>query len=745
MFEPDTIQLKLSRLSLLLLLLIVVVALVLTVPVLENIGPHADEHQFFLNAWSILGGKQLQNFLHVALTEYLLTGFLALVNILVPSGVNFPQGDPSLVTYYYGRIFGLILYLLTFIFGAFILQEEKTRVRVRTLIFAVLYFGSIGVFERFLRVNSDSVSVFVALNYLFLSIRFHRKKYSVFRFFLLDLLFVFLGSFTNLKALYLVLPITAYNIFACQFLNVRQNAEGESAIFRIYRMIFYVAGLAFGSVVLWYAFIPKPVDPRTFWYNIKNATVRGTGFDFEYPSQSYRSWLFYIYDFFVEYLGLSQLLVVGLILIYAVYLGGENFKKELFAGIKRLWELWQLNKWDPYYHVFPVITLVFLFYYLGVSKTLVHWSRWGVPLGVFGFLLLSAVLERVLIYIYQRTKNFTLFLGYLLPLLFITAWSLRIFLFVDLLNTNYPTLSGFGQTYKDVDELLKENNIPKADAKKDVAWFTGYTSNVGNISLEKLVDPEGSEVKFLLWPYWNIGLLYTENNVDRFTSNQRAFVDKYAESVDFRFPTILSRYMHYTKYFAWHYLGVTWNPELDSLIESQYGVVKLKKIVPPISFSYDVSDSDLSHYYSPYSQTFNYKNLPETYIFPACATHPDVRKINTGEVISPPDDLSLNGIGGKTAGLNCHSLWFRVFLRGKYLIKVDGLPYDLDDSQRVYSTLQYLWDPASKIMYTAIGDTRISAEFGVATKEKSIPSLKFKVYYESIPEQKEASESAKPK
>ncbi|MEK7611522.1 MAG: hypothetical protein AAB486_04090 [Patescibacteria group bacterium] len=736
---------KPNLLRLLMLGGVVFLAVFLTVPVLSNITPHPDEHQFFLNAWSIMGGKQLQNFLHVALTEYLLTGFLLLANILTPSGVNFPQGEPSLVTYFFGRVFGLILYLATFILGAFVLQEGKSRVRVRTLIFSVLYFGSIGVFERFLRVNSDSMSVFVALNYLFLSLRFQQKNYSVARFFLLDLAFVFLGSFTNLKALYLILPVTAYNFYLRQFVNFGRDSEDESAIFRVYRVAGYIAGLALGTVVLWYLFIPKPVDPKTFWYNIKNATVRGTGYDFEYPSQSYRSWLFYLYDFFIEYLGLSQLFVIGLVLIYAGYLRGVKAKRELLSGLRKFLAFRYLNKENYYSHALPLITVLILAYYLGVSKTLVHWSRWGVPLGVLGFLLLSVLLEKVLIYISDRTKNYSIKPAMLLPSLFIIAWTLRIFLFLDLAATNYPVLGGYRQTYNDINKLLEEKDIAKADAKNKAAWFTGYTNNVGNISLEKLVDPEGSQVEYLLWPYWNIGLLYTENNVDKFTSNQRAFVDKYAESVSFRFPTILARYMHYTKYFAWHYLGVTWNPELDSLIEPQYGVVKLRPVGTPINFGYAVSDSDLSPYKSPKSLTFNYKNLPDTYIFPTCATNPDVRKVNTGEYIYPTPELSLNGIGGKTAGLNCHSLWFRVLLRGNYYIRIEGLPYDFDDSQLVYSTLPFLWDPGTKTLATAVEDTRISAEFGVATKEKSISSLKFRVYYESIPKAEEASASAKPR
>src|SRR3989338_8315571 len=154
---------KTSLVNWLLTIVVVLLSLILVVPILENIGPHPDEYQFYSNAWSIMAGKQLANFLHVAVTEYALTGFLLIVNLLTKSGVNFPQGAPSWVTYYYGRVFGLILYLATFVVSLLILNKGEKRLKPRVVFFAVLYFGSLGVFERFLRVNSDSMSVFVAL------------------------------------------------------------------------------------------------------------------------------------------------------------------------------------------------------------------------------------------------------------------------------------------------------------------------------------------------------------------------------------------------------------------------------------------------------------------------------------------------------------------------------------------------------------------------------------------------------
>lgn len=736
---------KSEHLSFYFLLSLIVLAFVLTFPVLSAIPPHADEHQFLLNAWSIMGGKQLHNFLHVALTEYTLTAFFFLANVFTPSGVNFPQGDPSLVTYYFARVFGLILYFSTYFLGLLLLQSGQRKIRIRSLIFTILFFASPGVFERFLRVNSDSMSIFVTLNYIYLSVYFWQKKYSIFRFFWLDLTFVFLGSFTNFKTLYLVLPIAVFNLVRRHFLVTDENSPALEFTHKLYRFFFTVIGIAAGSVFLWYVFIPKPVDPHVFWYNLKNTTVRGVGYDFEYPSQSYHSWAFYLYDFFVEYLGLGQLLAILILISSALFIkrgiNFADFKSEIKARGKRLIE--KIEERD--YLTLFLVFLVIIFYYLGVAKTLVHWSRWGAPLAVFGFLALSPGLEELINFLSRpERKNFFSPI-FILSIIFILAWALRIAMFADLLKTNFPVVDGFPQTVANIDKFAQEKGISPTDEKKEISWFTGYTGNVGNISLEKLVDPEGRQVKYLLWPYWNIGLLYTPNNVDKFTSNQRAFINKYAQRVDFHLPSLMSQYMHYSKYFAWHYLGLTWNPEMDSLIEPQFGVVQLKKIEAPISFNYVVGESDLSHYYSPYSLTFNYKNLPDTYVFPTCATNPDVRRVNSGNYVPPPEDRSLHGVGGKTAGLYCHSLWFRVYLRGKYLIRIEGLPLDFTDSQMVYSTQPFLWDPTTRSLYTDTPQTFISAEFGVATKEKTIPSLKFNVYYESIAKAKEASESASAK
>ena len=76
--------------------------------------------------------------------------------------------------------------------------------------------------------------------------------------------------------------------------------------------------------------------------------------------------------------------------------------------------------------------------------------------------------------------------------------------------------------------------------------FGGYTIP----SVEQLMKPPNNEVEYVFWPFWNSGLLFTENNVDLSAHNQRAFVEKYGEKIYQRFPSLLSYYFYYTKYFA---------------------------------------------------------------------------------------------------------------------------------------------------------------------------------------------------
>ena len=205
----------------------IIVAVALTLPVFTKVGPHADEYQFYFNAFKIMAGQELHNYLHVAFTEYLLAGFFSIVNIVTTSGVNFPQGDPSLATYFYGRIFGLIFYLAIFLLGVIILQKGENKLKPRSVVFSILYFGSIGVFERAFRANSDFMLVFVFLNFVILSFWFHKIKASNLKFFILNLLFIFIGTFTNFKFLYLAVPLVLINFILPFFVYKYQTSSSD--------------------------------------------------------------------------------------------------------------------------------------------------------------------------------------------------------------------------------------------------------------------------------------------------------------------------------------------------------------------------------------------------------------------------------------------------------------------------------------------------------------------------------------
>lgn len=720
--------------SFFLVVTVLIAAVVLTWPILPNILPHADEYQFYFNAWSILWGKELQNYFHVAFTEYSLAGFLAIANLLTPSGVNFPNGDPSVVTYYYGRLFGFILYLTTFIFGSLLLQKGETKVKIRVVFFAILYFGSLGLFERFLRVNSDSMLILVFLNYLLISLHFHKARFSSFHFFLLNLIFMFLGTFTNLKFLYLALPLLAVN-FTVPFLWYDESETGRVSLLpKLYRFIIYGLGILAGSVILWTIFMPKPFNPNNFWMGIRNTIVHGAGFDFNYPSQSHGtlgSWSANVYDFFVEYLGLSQLVAALILVGLAFYLGKKDFWEKIKGTVKNQIRVENLTTGNLYLSTELLVFVCFLAYYVGLSRTIVHWSRWNAPFGFFGIILLSVLLEKSFLYI----KNYPFAKGphfwFFLLSLFVFAWSLRVFMFYDISASGYPAKNGSKLISQDAKAFLKGEGIQTLEEiKKKAVWFSSQSEDIGSTSIENLTEPEYREVRYLFWPYWNISSLYENRMVDKETHNQIAFVQKYAEKVIYRTPTILSRYIHYTKYFAWRYLGITWYPEIESVVEAQYGIVKLKDLPSRLSLNYIVPFSGLTYYYFPYSLIYNLKNLPNGYMFPPCNTNPEVFYLSSGAQVPANPDLG----GGRTTGLHCHGLRFRVALRGTYTITLEGLPPDVDGKQVVYSAYRFDYDAPSRTITFKTDQTAFAAEFGVATKEKRIPNLRFIVNYESSPQ-----------
>jgi hypothetical protein len=164
-------------------------------------------------------------------------------------------------------------------------------------------------------------------------------------------------------------------------------------------------------------------------------------------------------------------------------------------------------------------------------------------------------------------------------------------------------------------------------------------------------------------------------------------------------------------------------------MEEQYGVVSLKQPRGGVRYSYEVSFSDLFHYYFPYSLLYNMKELPEGYMFPPCYTYVDTRTAFDGEKVAPPPEI---GVGARTAGLYCHSIKFWNLFKGNYKIRVEGLPEDPDNEQKVFSNYSiYNWIPETKTFDIKVTDPLFVGDFGVATKERYIPNLKFIVYYSS--------------
>ncbi len=717
-----------SNRNLVLIVLTLFLSILLTVPILEKIRSHPDEHQFYFNAFAIMAGKPLHNYLHVALTEYALAGFFSVVNMFTDSGVNFPQGEPSPVTFFYGKVFGFILYILTFILGVIVLQRNEWGVKVRSVIFGVLYFASIGMFERFLRINSDSMSVFVYLNFAILSFVMHRQKASVFRFFLLNTAFLFLGTFTNLKSLFMMSPLLFLNTL-CPFVwyENRPKADEKTALPKFYRFVLYLLGIVSGVILLWVLLAPKPFDYIRFWYGVKKTIIHGTQFDFDYPSQSYGSWEVYLYDLIIEQLGLGIVLALGIFVFVSYRAVGKNIFVNLWRAAKGQLRIQFLRDGDLYQMTELILFLGLLIYYLGVSTRVVHWSRWGAPIGFLSLMLISVGVENVIRQVSDHQEKLKVRPVVLVALLFLVAWSLRFALTYDIYTSNHPEMNAHKKTVLDFSKFLKEKGMTPEEAKKKVVWYEGYAVPINSISLDKLVEKENSEAEYLLWSYWHLGHLYARRNVNRGMHNQVAFLNKYAGDIEYRFPNLLSFYAHVTKYFAWKVLGITWNPEIDNLIENQYAIIKLKAPVRSIQLAYEILFKDMSHYHFPYSLTFNMKNLNDSYMWPPCYSFPDAKYAHSGDYVMPPSDF---GVGGRTAGLYCHSMRFVYLFKGTYRIRIDGLPKNDDNSQVVYSNMaNYDWDPETKTITIDMKETFVPGEFGIATKEKNVKGLKFIVFY----------------
>ncbi|MFH1566249.1 MAG: hypothetical protein ABIB98_03580 [bacterium] len=394
------------------LIIIYILAILLTFPILSRVSSHPDEHQFYFNAFKIMAGEELHNYLHIATTEYALTGFLYIINLFTISGINFPQGDPTAVTFYYGKILGFILYILTAILGGIILQRKDKKLKLRTIIFTLLFFCSIAMFERFIRINSDSFTIFIFLCFVIMSFWQHSQKASVAEMFLLNLMFIFLSSFTNLKALFIIIPLVILNTISPFVWYEKTKPYHGQRLPKLFRLILYGVGIIAGCLILWATLAPKPFNNIKFWYGMKKTIVHGTQFDFDYPSQSHNSATVYAYDLLAYQINTYTLVSILILCITAYAIK----KRELFKNFKRI-ILSQINianfKEGNFYNMTELILLAcFLSYYFGISSRVIHWSRWGAPLGILIIMILSTFIEKLLENIFDqnwRKRNICLY------------------------------------------------------------------------------------------------------------------------------------------------------------------------------------------------------------------------------------------------------------------------------------------------------------------------------------------------
>lgn len=676
----------------------------LTVPIIKHIPPHPDEYQFFFNAFNILQGTTLDNYVHVALTEYLLAGYILITKVFTYPGVDIFLKELNGTVFAYGRVFGILLYIFTFLLSLLILSKGRPVLRARHVFFSILYFGSVGVFERYLRINSEAVAYLVFLNYFFLSFQFINRNERPRNFFLLDSLFVFLISFANLKYLFLILPVTGMNIIYSIFVKTADKSSSENLLLKVYQFFVYLFGLVSGSIILWFLLIPKPVDVQKFWRETTSTIQSNTIFDFNYPTQAYGSWLFYPYSLVIEYFGLTQFIAVLLF-------GGSGLmfalkrREGFYEFLKNVLKTKILVGRTAYGYTETLLFLCSIVYYLEVGNNLIHWSRWGLPLGVIFLALAAVILEKS--YFYLKKEIPGTYLLTLLILFFIFSWSLRVLLFLDIRNSAYSGASELKSTSQDIGNFFSDERVTLSERDQKAAWFFGVGGGIRGISLDQANIKENKNLAYILWPGWNLGVLYSDNPTDKTVHNQKDFINKYAGSITNRYPTYLSYYLNPAKYIAWRYLDLTWSPEIDSLVESGYAVVKLKNLPSQVFLDYEVPASGLS-------------NCGRSF-YSLCKPNPAPRYS-----VDIKSNLKLGN------GYFDHSLWFSNFFRGSYKINIAGKGESMPRVVRVYSTAKFDWDPTANVM-TFVTDEQVnSVEVGFTTNNLIEPDLGIKVSYLSF-------------
>lgn len=722
--KPD-FSANIKNINFVLLLLIFLAGFLLTLALLYKVPTYGDESNFYNNVFQMMKGEPLQNYFHVALTEWLLFFYLLFVSFFTADGLDFTL-TPTPQTYLYGKFLGLFLYLLAFALGVFVLQNGERKVKIRTLVFSILFFGSVGFVERFIRINSDSVSFVIYLIYLIVSVRSFGGNSSIARAFFINGIFVFLGLFSNVKSLYLILPLVALNTFSTFKNKWPSTQELHQKVNILFLLFLYSFGILALSVALWLAFVPKPFILKQFLEDTFNNITYTTRIDTHYPIQSYNSWRFYIFDPLVEYVGLPAFIsVVG---IFLFFLSRKfPFKKAMrprhsWPALSQKFKAIFTTKL-LYESFYPFLFLSLISYYFGIALLTVHWSRWGLPLGFMTVLFLSVAVEKLISPFSRRVGVFILFI-LLIPFL-----SLRFLLTADLIKMNYDPKEPEKPTRQDTEKFFSSVGIKLVDQRSKAAWANApYTKNLDYVYLGELGDKKYADLEYLFYSPWGLGTLLQRENVDLSVHNQKAIIKALSDNISFRFPTLLSRHTFFSRHILWNVLGTTGVPEMDIMIEPAYGVIKLKKPLVNNEFSYSLKFSELSHYASPNSSFLNYKNFPKAdFLFPPCYRYGETKEFSTGNVVPPP--ASLGGSGGQTAGLYCHSARFRLLYKGKYRVVFRGISSQEAKTARVYSSQPFSWDAKTTTMEFESPLTEASAEVGIATWSKKLGELTLDINY----------------
>ena len=109
----------------------------------------------------------------------------------------------------------------------------------------------------------------------------------------------------------------------------------------------------------------------------------------------------------------------------------------------------------------------------------------------------------------------------------------------------------------------------------------------------------------------------------------------------------------------------------------------------------------MEHYYSPLPTVFSLANLKDSNIFPPCHGSPTTLDVTTGL----PTDAVDTTIVSRITNMYCHTLGIRIAFKGTWKIKIEGLPENVNNEQKVYSAYPFEFDHESKTIIHRFEDT----------------------------------------